>query len=308
VQLPDFDEPSLVDGPRVLAVVAEPPEVNPGQPVHLSLLLASAAEPDIRWRGCGAFDTFLGGSQYGDEQSDEGCGGARAVELGAGETAVLPGALTEQLFDSLDLAEAIFGAALPEGAIEHIRDSVGLPFTIEATVRVDGTLIRAVKRVLISARATPHRNPPPPAFNVGNDAVAAVIDPDVDPEPASELDPSARFTCRAIDGTALRLAPDSEIDLVPFVPDGAEVEPWLERYQVIDMRGELHARDEIAFYSWFATGGELHEGVTKSPLRNEIWRTPRASGCHTLWVVVRDGHGGASACGVAVAVGDRRCD
>jgi hypothetical protein len=77
---------------------------------------------------------------------------------------------------------------------------------------------------------------------------------------------------------------------------------------VIDMRGELHARDEIAFYSWFATGGELREGVTKSPLRNEIWRTPRASGCHTLWVVVRDGHGGASACGVAVTVGDLRCD
>ena len=284
----------------------------------------------VSWRACGAFDGLFGeGSQWGEGGDDEGCGGgAFALELGEGETVMLPGAATQALFDNLELAERVLGGALPPDTIDHIRDSVGLPFMIEATVRAGDKLIRAVKRVLISERAVPHHNPPPPAFMLGDLEIVAVGDrdsgpddkdggPDRDPESdageegASDAAVDASrppFACRARDGTAPRLAADSRVELAPILPEGAEAEPWLERYQVIDMRGALQARDEIAFYSWFATAGELREGVTKSPLRNEIWRTPRRSGCYTLWLVVRDGHGGTSACGVDVAIGDALCD
>jgi hypothetical protein len=305
VDFPDFARPSEVDRPRVLAVVAEPPEVNPGQAVQLSVLIAHAQDYAVSWRACGAFDGLFGeGSQWGEGGDDEGCGGgAFALELGEGETATLAGAATQALFDNLELAERVLGGTLPPDTIDRVRNSVGLPFMVEATVRTEDRLIRAVKSVLISARATPHRNPPPPAFMVAGIEVAAV-----QPDPDAETAAPGLFTCRRTDGARLVLARDAEVELAPIVAGDGETEPWLERYEVIDMRGELHSRDEIAFYSWFSTGGELSEGVTKSPLRNEIWRTPREAGCHSLWLVVRDGHGGTSACRLDATVGRASCD
>jgi hypothetical protein len=355
VNLPDFARPSEIDRPRVLAVLAEPPEVNPGQAVQFSVAIAGVEDYGVTWRACGAFDGLFGeGSQWGEGGDDEGCGGgAFALELGEGDTAMLAGAATQALFDNLELAERVLGGTLPPDTIDHIRNSVGLPFTVEATVRTEARLIRAVKRVLISARETPHSNPPPPAFMVDDievRALGAEPDPDSDPdsdsepdpepdpdsepeadsepdpesdpesesdagpdpEPASDPDirprPPALFTCRPVDGAPLVLPRNSDVELSPIVAGDGEIEPWLESYDVIDMRGELQPRDEIAFYSWFSTGGELSEGVTKAPLRNEVWRTPRAAGCHSLWLVVRDGHGGASACRLDVAVGRASCD
>jgi hypothetical protein len=295
LDVPDFADPSLIDRPRVLAIVAEPPEVNPGAPVQLSILVAHAEQYEVSWRACGAFDSFLGGgAQYGDEQGDEGCGGPLAVELGEGERAELPGEATQALWGSLALAEEILGAALPEDTIDRIREDVGLPFTVEATVRADDRLIRAVKRVLISARDMPHRNPPPPAFTLDGTPVSAVD--------------GADFTCASAEGGAVPLDGDAEVELAPLVDGEDGAEPWLERYQVLDLRGELRSRTETAFYSWFASGGALREGVTKSPLRNEIWRTPAESSCHSLWLVVRDGHGGSSACALDVAVSGAQCE
>ena len=120
--------------PRVLALIADPPGINPGQPVTLSLLVAHADEVSVSWRACGAFDSFVGGgSQYGEED-DDGCGQGNAVELGTQPTAVLPGALTQNLFDNLELAAVILGAQLPPDTVRNIREQVGLPFLIEAHV------------------------------------------------------------------------------------------------------------------------------------------------------------------------------
>ncbi len=51
------DPTPLVDGPRVLAVVAEPPEVEPGGTVRMGALVADVdgevAEPTIEWALCG---------------------------------------------------------------------------------------------------------------------------------------------------------------------------------------------------------------------------------------------------------------
>jgi hypothetical protein len=290
LNLEDFPDATLIDSPRVLGIVAEPPEVNPGDPVALTPVIAHAEDVRIAWRACGVFDAFFGGgSQYGEGDEDEGCGGGRGISLGDGERAVLDGDATQKFFDDLELAALILGDALPRDTVELVRTAVGMPYLIEGTFDMDGKHIRARKRVLVSRRGTPHTNPPPPRFMLGE---TEIVPSDGDP-----------LTCAAANGKTPVVGRDREVELAPIV-EGAE-EPWLERYPVIDVRGALLERDERAYYSWFATGGELDQGVTKAPLRNEIWRAPVESGCHTLWVVVRDGHGGTSTCRLDVAVGDK---
>ena len=285
VDLPDFPGASRIASPRVLAVVADPPEINPGQAVTLSLVVAGADDYSASWAACAAFDSQIGGgAQYGEED-DEGCA-ERGLALGEGRQVVLPGIFGEQLFDNFELAARILGGALPEETIRDVADSVGLPFVIEARVEADGKAIRAVKRVLISRRERPHANPPPPRFAIG--------ETDIEPDRADPL------RCRAAGGGDAIVARSTAIEIIPATDDGEE--PWLEEYRIIDARGELQDRTERAFYSWFSTGGEFDRDVTKSPLRNQIWRTPGAAGAYPFWLVVRDGHGGASACELEVVV------
>jgi hypothetical protein len=297
LQLEDFAEPSLVDRPRVLAMTAEPPEIAPGEESRLTVLVAGASEVEVSWRACGGFNGVFGGgaAQYGEGDEDEGCGGGFAVPLTAAEDdaaqAVLPAALTRGLFENLDVAATILGGALPEGTVERVREQVGLPFLIEATVIADGKRIRAVKRVLISEQATPHQNPPPPHFLFG----------ELEVQGAS----TTHGACAAVDGSTPFAVVDDEIELAPLALGEDGTEDWVEPYVVIDARGDLQSRTERAFYSWFSTDGAFDSAVTKSPLRNQLWRTPREPGCYPLWLVVRDGHGGSSACELRVAVGER---
>jgi hypothetical protein len=291
VDLPEFPRPSLIDRPRVLAIVAEPPEAAPGQPVELSLLLAGASSAEITWRACGAFDSFTGGgSQYGDE-TEEHCGSERGDVLEPGERTQLPGALTSRLFDDLELAAAILGSALPLATVALIRDEVGLPFVVEATVIADGKLIRAVKRVVISPRERRNTNPPPPRFSLAGQEIAA--------------ERADSFRCDPLEGGVARGASASDIELRPLFEGDSE--PWIEAYPVLDARGALVRRSERAFYSWFSSAGELAESITTAPLSSQRWTTPPAAGCHALWLVIRDGHGGASACRTEVAIDDAEC-
>jgi len=285
----------------VLAVVAEPPEIRPGDTLDLSILIAGVEDPSetqITWRACGSFDGFFGGggAQYGEEQPDEGCGAGLAFDLGEGPTAQLPGVLTADLFDNLDVIAMTLGSDLPEDIVDEIRSSVGIAFLVEATVRVEGKLIRATKRVLLSENETPHTNPPPPQYMF-------------DREQAVIAEPSDPLRCVREDGEPVTAAPSANIELAPFAgalvegeDGGPDEEPWLETYNIINARGELRERKERAFYAWYTTAGELDSGSTKSPLRNNIWRAPDEEGDYPLWLIVRDGHGGTSACELTVTV------
>lgn len=289
LSIPEFDEPSIVDRPRVLAIVAEPPEVAPGQTVELSAMLAAPTGEDIRdypvrWSVCAAFFTEIRGSQYGDEPQDQGCG-PDAPSFGDGPVATLPGEVTAALFANLDLAAEAFGSLLPEDTVEAIRQEVGLPLLVEATVETEGRVVRAAKRVLVNGSGRSHRNPPPPSFELGGVAIGAVA--------------GERFECRATDGEPVRWPTGSEVELAPILIAGEEdpeLEYWVERYPILNARGEVVERAEKPFYSWFSTGGKFEQGVTEAPLRNEIWKTPELAGPTPLWLVVRDGHGGTSAC------------
>jgi hypothetical protein len=233
--------------------------------------------------------------QYAAEADDEGCSGRESLDLGKGLHADLPGALTAPLFEDLELASVVLGVDLPADLVEKVRTRVGLPFVIEASVRADGEELRAIKRLLLSERETTHQNPPAPSFRF-DDTTIVTRD-------------AASFTCATREGRPAFAKAGAEIALVPIVEDDADEEPWLEDFEVIDSRGEIVERKERAFYSWFATAGDFSEDVTKSPLRDNRWRAPEDAGCHSMWLVVRDGHGGESACELEVAVGERdACD
>ena len=182
--------------------------------------------------------------------------------------------------------------------MEQIRSSVGIAFLVEATVRAEGKLIRATKRVLISENPTPHANPPPPAYTFGSEQriVTASDDP---------------LRCVRDDGEPVTAAAGADVQLAPLgegSDDDAQdagvppEEPWLETYNIINARGELRERTERAFYAWYTTDGDLNSGSTKSPLRNNLWRLPATAGEYPLWLIIRDGHGGTSACELTVQV------
>jgi len=297
IELPDFPDGNVVVEPRPLAIVADPPEARPGQAVQLSLMLSHPiATSNVQWRVCGEYFSFSGGNQYGDGQSGEGCG-EDDPSFASGERAELPGLLSTALFANLDLAREVLGASLPEGAIELVRMRVGVPVLVEARMEHERRTLRATKRVLVSERADGNDNPPPPRFMLGDELVIGVEDPDLP------------FVCAGASGRVPVVEPSSEVKLAPIVEGSGEdeddrEEPWLERYQIIDARGDLQNRTETAFYSWYVSdGGEIDPGTTKAPDRDATWKTPKAPGCHRVWVIVRDGHGGTSACGVDIAVG-----
>jgi len=282
INLDDFPSESSITAPRVLTVVTDPPEVTPGSALSVSALVVDADDVEIEYRICGTFDGPFGGAQFG-ERDDEDCGD-RALIRGSGPTWTVPAEALQAFWDNADLAETILGGTLSAETIDAIRNSVGVPLLIEITVQADGRELRATKRVLLSENPTPHTNPPPPQFEFGGREVKA--------------DPNEPWTCAAV--RPLIAKPGAKIELAPAVTDGTEA--WVEPYRVINARGEVEERTERAFYSWFATGGNFESHLTRAPLRNQVWTAPEKSGRFSLWLVVRDGHGGASACGFDVRV------
>lgn len=290
-ETPEFSPASLVDRPRILAVVADPPEVLPVGNTNLSVLVAGAEDVSAHWLLCSTFSSFASGTQYGENVGDRGCASA-GTPIGEGLQLQLTAADLVQMFQSDEQVREALGSQLPDAIVDKVRQSVGVAFSVEADVLADGKRLRALKRVLVSLNTAPAHNPPPPAFSVDDHAVRQVA--------------SASFACVPDDPVALRVAPDQQVQLTPLYDgsDSGADEPWLEDYMVLDARGMLSRRREQAFYSWFVSKGSVDHGMTQAPERDNVWRAPATQGCATLWLVVRDGHGGESACGIPVSVGD----
>jgi hypothetical protein len=214
-------------------------------------------------------------------------GGGGVPGSAAGDRVELPGVLSAALFTNLDLAREVLGASLPEGTIELVRTRVGLPVLVEARLQHEQRTLRATKRVLVSERLDGNVNPPPPRFMFGDELVIGD-------------EHGLPFTCAAASGRVLVVPPGSDVKLAPVVH--GQRESWLQSYQIIDARGDLQDRTETAFYSWYVTAGEISPGTTKAPDRAATWSTPAEPGDQRVWVIVRDGHGGVSACGLQVSL------
>jgi hypothetical protein len=290
-ELPQFADSSIIDRPRILAVVAEPPEVAPSRTTSatLSILVAGADEvTDVRWTACGMPGGGFGGmgNMFGENDGDNGCGSG-AIPLGEGERVTLPLDQARVLLMSDELAQAALGSQLSAEVLEQIRTSVGIAATIQVELLADGKRLRALKRVLLRESDAPGSNPPPPAFRFGDIILRSQGD-------------APPYRCEPEQGSLQA----GLLETVPLTPlfEG-DREPWLENYTVLDARGMLGERREQAFYSWFTDAGDLDDGSTRAPRRANVWHAPGKPGCAQIWLVVRDGHAGATACIARVSVG-----
>lgn len=295
--LPEFAQSSFIDRPRILAVVAEPPEVAPSSTASatLSVLVAGAKEvTDVRWTACGMPGGGFGGmgNMFGENDGESGCGSA-AFPLGQGERVTFSLAQARVLLMNDELAEAALGSALTPELLEQIRTSVGIALTVDVQLRADGKRLSALKRVLLRESETPGSNPPPPMLRFGETILRSQGD-------------APPYRCEPEQGS-LQVGLRESVALVPLF-DG-DSEPWLETYNVLDARGMLGERTEQAFYSWYTDGGALDDDSTRAPSRENTWRAPDKPGCSQIWLVVRDGHAGSTACVARVSVGaDGSCD
>lgn len=285
----DLDPKQLVTGPRILDMIADRPEAAPGTEVEMSVVLGGTrGTPRYTWQWCVAGEAARAVSDnqsYAGGSREEGCFGneSRALPLGSGSTATLR--IPSELLQALrTLAERSGGRISPE-TIEILARDIGLLIGFAVTVEVDGVTLRGFKRVVVSSNPRPNTNPPPPRVRMGDRWLSA-------------RGPEADGRCVAEDGRPLRLPRGATVVLSPEADD----DRWLEEYRVLTAVGRVETRREIAYYSWYATGGNLADQLSRSPLRDSGWTAPSQPGAHTLWMFVRDGHGGSSGCRAEVTV------
>jgi len=313
----EFDLPSIVRGPRVLAVIADRPEVAPGDEVRVHALIADPrpvaerGEVELRWTMClasgGLASGGFGGAgafgvsaaeQFGASVAEPGCEvgspftTALAVE---GSEAIVPGECADPARPwqctrgILELFAAVGSeSGVPPALIEQIADTVGIAITVHVEVYVEGALeVRAFKRINITRRGLRSTNPPPPRFAVGDVWMSA----------RGESDP---HICAPERGERPVVAGLAEVQLRP---DPTDLE-WLETFPIVSLDGTAGEGRENAYYTWFSTAGEWDPAVSVAPTRNTVWLSPDAVGIYPIWVVVRDGHLGQSACRIEVEVVD----
>lgn len=282
--------------PRVVALVADRPEVVPGDDVTLHALAYDPLGRPLRyeWSICISAARILANADIPvSVPGNDRCEEPSAAE---GASATVAAERIEQIVAEL---ESIPDAAGFGGTVlGHIIDTAGLAFEVAVEITTeDGTfLARATKLVAITRRtAGPTTNPPPIAFRIGEDTWV---------EPVGD-DPGS-FECVVTGGGRPRLVVDEEVDLLPGVGDERCVtdecmEDWLESFPIYGFDGSLSTGVENAYYSWLVTSGELSRDTTRPPNRRARY-TPDTVGTQRLWFVVRDGHLGQRACQIDVDV------
>lgn len=316
----DLDPKHVVNSPRILDVIADPPEATIGGRINLRAILGAVPageRVEYEWTVCLSPDASgipVGG--FGTTVSEEGCFGSAApcaITLGTGPTATLPvppptppagtmcgmtelprdgglpggggggaGGLPMCTDEALAPLRAAFGPGLTCETLRRLLRDIGLVVKVGVVVRVGGRTLRAVKRVVVSTSERPNTNPPPPRLRFGTQQVVAADD--------------GSDTCRAMSGEPIVARRDAEYELAP------EPEQWLEPHVALSAAGEFQERTETAYYSWYTTGGNFARNITRSPIRNNMYRAPPTPGTYALWVLVRDGRGGSSGCHFDVRV------
>ncbi|AKF09915.1 hypothetical protein [Sandaracinus amylolyticus] len=287
-----LDSPTIVRTPRILAIAGEPPEAAPGEDLLVDAMISipeDVARPlALRWLSCIDAQEVLRASGFreielpGTPECDE-------QMLPEGEPYVVRGERTAELVDTLRALAAAGGFDLT--TFETLLATTGLAFFVDVQVLdANGEVVVAgFKRVAMTTRETPTTNPPPPTFLFGTTMITGTGDP-------------FDFTCAAADGVVPTVEPGAEIELVPVLPPGLDEEPWLETFPIFDFTGGLATARENAYYTWLATAGGISEFTTRPPERASEWTAPDEEGPQALWLVVRDGHLGASACRLDVVV------
>lgn len=315
---PPLDPRHKVASPRVLAMIADPPEVRPGGSVEVRLITGGiTGTPTYSWSVCARAEsttTFVAQSTFGQAEPNDACfgdAGAAVVRLpftGPNALIVVPSNLLEQL----EALRAVYGRNISPGQLLQLARTAGLPLTVAVEIRAagpDGGMFveRALKRVVVLDRPELNHNPPPPSFTFGfidADAGLGGLSPDGGRRAVSQgipmrYVPGSDDLCEPADnGGPIVVRPEQVLEIAP---DPTE-DPWLERYFVLDAYGRPAQQNETAFYSWYSTGGAYRDDRTRIPTRNTVWEAPQRLGPITHWLIVRDGRGGTSGCRYTVEV------
>jgi hypothetical protein len=250
----------LVDRPRVLAVVADPPEIEPGQTATFSALvpLPEGEPPHVRlWFAC----------------PDDGFGFGCPLDLGATTTGtgvpdgligIEPG-LAPRYTAPDDALDGLDDVAASEG-LYTVVELISAPeelLAVDVSEEIDFAAFEvAFKRLVVSRAETPNRNPSLVSFSVEGTPVAPGALVHVDGNQPYEL------------SVALGAAD-------------------VETYTYINSDGIAEERVEEPYVSWYTTDGEMLETFTLYPYLEAGWVSPKQSGtAGTWWAVVRDRRGG----------------
>jgi hypothetical protein len=286
---PPFESPALVTRPRVLAAIASSPTVAPGESFTVVPIVGGAmTEGSFRWTLCvrpELASTGLPLSSFGAFESERGCDTTGALSIAEAQSLRAPTfTVTAGLLEDERVLRAAFGEQLSSEALRSLATRAGVSIVATVQWTVDGEVVTAFKRVLVK-RGEVNTNPPRPVLRVmGRELRAA----------AGSTDERCEFS----DGAgAMRVAPGARVFIEPD-PDAS----WVEEFTFVDASGNDVRESEQAFRNWFSTSGQWEFGRARAPDLNPTWVAPKTAGEATLWLIVRDGHGGTSACRWGVRV------
>jgi hypothetical protein len=276
-----FDRrPEVIDRPRILAVVAEPPERRPGE---ASLLRAVVAAPGgeldgaLDWSLCRAPRPLADGAPVAQACLDDDDGRLPLARAPVADTVVAAVPLD---------ACAVFGSEPPPPTGDQPArrpvdpDPTGGHYQPVRVATVDDEPALAIGFVRIRC-------------------ALAGAPAELARRHAAEYPDNQNPVIAAASGPA-SVRPGASVELSVVLSPGA-AEPYL----VYDPRAvALVERTEELAVSVHADGGEL--AAAGSPVTGEIarvrWRAPREPGAAQVWFVVRDDRGGAAAHRFAIAV------
>jgi len=278
---PDFPVYNELEGMRVLAVRATPPDLVPGESTEIDALIYDpGGTVKRRWSLCpwpsdpnDGYTCVVDQTLWDQAWMAAGLTDAPSLALGKADSAVL------SVPDDLEGLRAVCHELTAQ-----VGASVSLPpdceerwnWTIRLSVSADAERIETVRDVPLLLSETPERNKNPLLKDL-----------------TIEVDGARRSAQNA------RLDNDREVELrIRIASDQAE------RYTPPRALGEpmsdLTPRDEALIFTWFVEGGEtdrirttFREGVeTLSQASKNRWHTPKAQKSAALFVVVRDNRGG----------------
>lgn len=283
---PGFDEsPGLVEGPRLLAVVAEPAEARPGQAVTFRPFVAvpegQPVDP-MSWSFC----------QSPKPPADDNVVG-RSCLLEPGLPLAWDGSLAQGTLPTDACAR--FGPDPPPGdARPRDPDTTG-GFFQPVIVRAFGEAWAHSQRVSCALPSAP--------ADVAR-AFAASYRPNRNPAPPSL---EARSGDRVLDWNALPRGAGRVAIYARWPAEDAEIYLWWNP----EIRS-LHERRESMRLIWFVNAGRLDVGSTGpdegAPAAEAVgesangWQLPLTPGVYSLWVVLRDARGGAGVAQVRARV------
>jgi hypothetical protein len=250
----DLPKPQLLDRLRVLALVADQPEVSPGGSVTIEPFIS-----DVRGGGRAMSYTVEGcrdpGLDYGAGVSCE----HDSAKQSLGPTAVT---LTAPRYTnaaptfSITVPATLFADAKTDTRSQFNGANYLVIFTLTAA---DGEVERAFRRIKVSGATKVAKNANP-TFSGFTDE----------------------------NGTTVTSLPTAEVSLLSTAGAGSD-----EQYTELKLDGTTETRTETLTVSWFASEGELADAVQAVGRAVKYTPATSTTYSHFIIAVVRDERGGA---------------